>query len=202
MRKLCKLVFSLALVCLLLWGGKSLLSSGYRFFQKMLYPIKYEEIVGREAAANHVDPALVFAVIRAESSFRPDAKSGKDAYGLMQITEPTFEWLQTKMDDGQSYTVEDLYDPEVNIRYGCKLLSILTERYSSLETALCAYNAGMGRVGGWLADGELSSDGITLKEIPFPETENYVEKVVDSYGVYHELYQFEQNGGTWNVKEK
>ena len=94
MRRGFKIIFSLLLVCLLLWGGKSLLSSGYRFFQEMLYPVRYEEIVGKEANEYDLDPALVYAVIRAESSFREEVVSNKGAYGLMQITEPTFEWLQ------------------------------------------------------------------------------------------------------------
>lgn len=202
MRKLCKALLSLVLVILLVWGGKSLLTTGFRFFQETLYPVRYEEIVGREADRYHLDPALVYAVIRAESSFRPKAVSGKGAYGLMQITEPTFEWLQTKMDEEESYTVEDLYRPEINIRYGCKLLSILLSQYSSTETALCAYNAGMGRVGEWLSDSAYSSDGVTLHTIPFPETENYVSAVMENYSVYHELYQFQLNGGVMHVEKK
>lgn len=119
----------------------------------------------------------------------------------MQITEPTFEWLQTKMDEEESYTAEDLYRPEINIRYGCKLLSILLSQYSSTETALCAYNAGMGRVGEWLSDSAYSSDGVTLHTIPFPETENYVSAVMENYSVYHELYQFQLNGGVMHVEK-
>lgn len=202
MRRGFKIIFSLLLVCLLLWGGKSLLSSGYRFFQEMLYPVRYEEIVGKEANEYDLDPALVYAVIRAESSFRKEVVSNKGAYGLMQITEPTFEWLQTKMQDGETYTVEDLYRPEVNIRYGCKLLSILLGQYSSTETALCAYNAGMGRVGEWLADEAYSSDGVTLHTIPYPETENYVAAVMENYSVYQDLYHFDWNGGTLHVEKK
>ncbi len=202
MRKLWKRLLALALVCLVLWGGKTLIGAGYRLFLEAMYPIRYEEIVGEEAGKYNLDPVLVFSVIRAESRFRPEAVSGKGAYGLMQITEPTFEWLQTKMDDGGTYTVEDLYRPEINIRYGCKLLSILLGQYSSTETALCAYNAGMGRVGEWLADEAYSSDGVTLHTIPFPETENYVAAVMDNCGVYRDLYQFDWNGGTLHVQKK
>lgn len=202
MRRLIKIVLSLALAALVLWGGSLALKSGWRFFQGMLYPVPYEEIVGEQAEAYGLDPALVYAVMRAESSFRPEAVSNKGAYGLMQITEPTFEWLQTKMDDGQTYTTDDLCQPEVNIRYGCKLLSILLSQYESTETALCAYNAGMGRVGEWLSDEAYSSDGATLHTIPFPETKNYVAAVMSNYDVYHELYQFEFNGGVMYVKEK
>lgn len=202
MQKIWKALLSLALVILLFFGGKFLLTEGVRFFQETLYPVRYEEIVGQEAEKYHLDPALIYAVIRAESSFRPEAVSGKGAYGLMQITEPTFEWLQTKMEDGESYTVEDLYRPEINIRYGCKLLSILFSQYSSTETALCAYNAGMGRVGEWLSDPAYSADGATLSTIPFPETKNYVSAVMENYSVYHELYQFQFNGGVMHVEKK
>ena len=202
MRRFIKTAFLLAMVCLILWGGVKLLKVGYRFFQEMIYPVKYEDIVGKEASEYNLDPAMVYAVIRAESSFRPSAVSSKGAHGLMQITEPTFDWLQTKMENAESLTVEDLDRPEINIRYGCKLLSILFGQYGSTETALCAYNAGMGRVGEWLSDPAYSSDGETLHTIPFPETERYVENVMENYRVYHDLYQFELNGGVMNVEKK
>ena len=80
--------------------------------------------------------------------------------------------------------------------------TILLSQYSSTETALCAYNAGMGRVGEWLSDSAYSSDGVTLHTIPFPETENYVSAVMENYSVYHKLYQFQLNGGVMHVEKK
>ena len=79
-------------------------------------------------------------------------------------------------------------DPEVNIRFGCLLLSLLTDRYADLRTALAAYNAGMGNVDNWLQDSAYSSDGRTLSDIPIEETREYTEKVLRNYQEYQALY--------------
>ena len=109
--------------------------------------------------------------------------------GLMQLTPDTFQWVQTKVESDREYTDQDLFIPEINIRYGCKLLSMLQEIYPELETALCAYNAGMGTVNGWLEDPEISQDGKTLLRIPYQETEKYSSAVLKNYDIYQRLYQ-------------
>ena len=75
-------------------------------------------------------------------------------------------------------------DPEVNIRFGCLLLSLLTDRYADLRTALAAYNAGMGNVDTWLQDSAYSSDGRTLSDIPIEETPRvYRESIAQLPGI-------------------
>lgn len=154
------------------------------------YPRTYSELVNKEAEQAGVDPNLVYAVIRQESGFDANAVSHAGAIGLMQIMPDTFSWLQTKMDaqDHREYTEQDLYDPETNIRFGCKLLSILTGRYENLKTALAAYNAGMGNVDQWLKNSAYSKDGKALSEIPIGETRTYAEKVLQNYAKYQTLY--------------
>ncbi len=179
-----------ALCCLaLLAGGFWCLFYGSRFFLTQAYPVRYSEYVRQEASQYGLDEFLVYSVIRAESSFDPDARSHANAIGLMQLTPATFEWVQGKLGGGSQETAEDLEDPEVNIRYGCKLLSMLLSMYSSEETALSAYNAGVGAVSGWLSDPALSPDGETLARIPYPETERYVEKVLQNRRIYAALYE-------------
>lgn len=152
------------------------------------YPLSYYETVMEQSEKNDLDPALVYGIIRAESGFDPNAVSRADARGLMQMTPDTFAWVQTMIPDSESLTAEDLFNPEVNIQFGCELLSLLISHYGNESTAICAYNAGMGNVTSWLEDSEYSSDGITLKEIPFGETREYLKRVTDNRETYRALY--------------
>ncbi|HIS50695.1 MAG TPA: lytic transglycosylase domain-containing protein [Candidatus Gallacutalibacter pullistercoris] len=155
---------------------------------KKVYPLPYYEIVMTEAEKNGLNPALVYGVIRAESGFDPNAVSHANARGLMQMTPQTFEWVQTMIPDSEHLTAEDLFDPEVNIRFGCELLSLLISHYDNESTAICAYNAGMGNVTSWLENPEYSSDGTTLNVIPFGETQEYLKRVIANRDMYLRLY--------------
>lgn len=161
---------------------------GYSYFMEQAYPLRYEDIVTREAEKYDIDPALVYGVIRSESSFRPEVVSHAGAIGLMQLTPETFDWLQKKINDGEHMASERLKEPEVNIAYGVYFLSLLKERFQNEREMLAAYNAGMGAVSRWLEDGEYSADGETLSAIPYPETEAYIERVLQSRDMYHKLY--------------
>lgn len=177
---------SVLLLVILLAAAVVLLRVAYNSFQKSLYPLRYTEYVETYAQAYDLDPALVYAVIRSESNFNADAKSRSGALGLMQMMPDTFQWLQESEHD--SYSDEALLRPDINIRYGCRYLSMMLEKYGILRTALCAYNAGTGTVDGWLEDPQLSPDGKNLSQIPYRETENYANAVEDSYAKYQKLY--------------
>lgn len=187
-----------AIAAALLLLGWFFLNREYKYFMRSAYPLKYSDIVAKEATKNNLDPAMVYSVIKAESNFDPDAKSRAGAIGLMQLTPDTFDWLQTKLKTDEKYTENDLYTPEINIRYGCKFLSILFNKYSKQATALCAYNAGIGTVNAWLKDPDISKDGVTLDKIPFEETRNYVEIVLKNYENYKKTYQFNDKGESVN----
>lgn len=178
----------LALIVLVLAGAVLLLRWGRERMLKSVYPRLYGEIVAAEAAENGLDENLVFAVIRQESSFQPDAVSSAGAVGLMQLMPDTFEWLQKQDGGSVSLSAETLSQPEINVRYGCRLLALLLQHYGTVRTALCAYNAGMSRVDSWLSDEALSSDGQTLSSIPYEETRNYADRVENAYRMYRELY--------------
>lgn len=152
------------------------------------YPLSYYEIVAEESEKNDLDPALVYGIIRAESGFDPDAVSRADARGLMQMTPQTFEWVQTMIPGSEELTADDLFDPKVNIQFGCELLSLLLSHYENESTAICAYNAGIGNVDSWLENPEYSSDGVTLEQIPFGETREYLKRVTQNRETYRELY--------------
>ena len=153
--------------------------------QKMFYPKKYADTVERYATLYDLPPHLVFAVIKAESGFDPDAVSHAGAMGLMQIIPSTFLWLTDLM--GEELEPERLYDPEVNIRYGCYFLRYLFNLYEDETLVLAAYNAGMGNVAKWLASEEYSEDG-KLTNIPFEETKNYINRVLHFKDTYDVLY--------------
>lgn len=160
----------------------------YFFFLKRAYPVKYEEIVTAQAEKYELEPAFVYAVIRTESGFDPDARSNKDAIGLMQITSETFQWLQSKRGVEEPLPDEALLDPETNISYGVYLLSILKREFGNETAMLSGYNAGMGITATWLEDPEVSADGEHLDEIPYPETQAYVDRVLKSLEMYRKLY--------------
>lgn len=154
------------------------------------YPQSYKEYVDKAAKDYDLDPALIYAVIRTESGFNANAESHAGAYGLMQITDDTFEHYMNLRGESGNYTVEDLFTPSVNIDYGCNILSDHINTFGDEECAVAAYNAGPGNVEAWLSDPVISPDGKTLivENIPFDETRNYVERVEESKKVYKELY--------------
>ena len=155
--------------------------------QKLNYPTEYSDIVEENAEEYNLEPALVYAVIRTESGFDPEAQSPVGACGIMQMMPSSFEWLQEKRGEEGKYTEHDLFDPEIFIDYGCYLLRYFYDYYGNERCAVAAYNAGF-VVGEWLSNSEYSSDGETLENIPYPETSSYVDKVEDAKEMYLQLY--------------
>ena len=154
----------------------------------LLYPQEYEQQVKKAAAEFGVEEPLIYAVIRTESGFRPEVESAVGAQGLMQLMPSTFDWLQESLDGEIVYSSDSLADPDINIRYGTYLLSVLLKQYEVRDTAIAAYNAGTSTVDSWLEDTSISPDGKTLTDIPYEETATYVEKVDDAYEMYKRLY--------------
>lgn len=177
-------VILLFLAMLIVVGG----IFGYDFLEKYTHPIKYQNYVERYAIDNNIDKYLVYAVIKTESSFEPTAVSEVGARGLMQIMQPTFDWVKYRLGDEESEWL-DMYDPEINIKYGCWLIGWLCQEFDDVDTAMAAYHAGSGRVGEWLADKEYSSDGIHLDIIPLSDTAHYVSKINKALETYRKLYE-------------
>ncbi len=143
------------------------------------YPVKYSAYITKYANENNLDPYLVIALIKQESNFIADARS-EYAGGLMQLTEVTADEYAKKLD----MTDYNYMDPETNIKIGCFVLASLIDKYENVDTALAAYNAGVGNVDGWLENPDYSSDGKTLYYIPFSETRHYVKKVNQYIDIY------------------
>jgi soluble lytic murein transglycosylase len=154
--------------------------------EKIFYQREFTEYVTKYSNEFDVPEALIYAVIRTESGFDPEARSSVGAIGLMQLMPDTLDWLSRLLDE--EAPTGEITDPETNIKYGTYYLRYLCDRFGNLDTALAAYNAGHGRVASWLTNKEYSDDGITLKSIPFEETKNYVNKVTSDYNTYKKLY--------------
>lgn len=155
---------------------------------KVLFPQKYSEYVIKYSDKYELEDALVFAVIKTESNFDPNARSHKDAMGLMQIRAITGNWGAEEI-GLYNFSENDLFDPETNIQLGCWYLKKLLNQYdNNLETAVAAYNAGSGNVSKWLKDEKHSSDGYNINNIPFEQTRNYVLKIQVAKKVYEMIY--------------
>ena len=157
---------------------------GSNLGQKIKYPVSYSRYIVKYSEENNLDPYLVIAMIRQESNFVSDARSPY-AGGLMQLTEVTANEYAGKM----GLTDFDYMDPETNIQIGCFVMSSLIEKYDNVDTALAAYNAGVGNVDKWLSNPEITDHLGKLKNIPFNETELYVKKVTTTYKIYKKIYE-------------
>lgn len=165
-----------------------LVSFGYFVVLPRVLPLEYQDIVEKYASVYGLDKNLVNGVIFSESHFEPNAVSSAGAKGLMQVTDETGWWAAEQI--GLRTDTVDLTDPDTNIRIGCWYLSWLLDKFDGVtETALAGYNAGHGNVTKWLADEEMSADGITLEEIPYEETKSYVKKVQLAQLVYSYVYR-------------
>ena len=166
---------------LLLFGGCSAVT-------KISYPTDFKAIVLKYCKKNNLDAYTVFAMIKKESKFVCDAQSDKGAKGLMQLTDDTAKWTAEK-EGIENFKEEMLFDPETNIRLGCAYFAYLLEMYNNDKNlALCAYNAGPGRVSEWLSDKSISENSKTLNNKPYSETENYLEDILGYEQKYKQLY--------------
>ena len=179
-------IIALILILVLLLTAFLLRPTLERTWMEHRFPLEYESLIFYYSSLHDLDPFLVMGVIRAESSFRSHVTSPVGASGLMQIMPTTGEWLAERM--GISFEIDDLFNPAYNIRMGTYYLRLLIGMFGYLDTALAAYNAGMGNVSNWLDDTRYSADGATLHTIPFAETREYVERVNRYTEIYRELY--------------
>lgn len=179
---------TLIIFCLVFLLSFSMIYGSIHILYRQAYPKKYQSIVSQYSEEFGVDKPLIYSVIRSESRFNPDAVSSIGACGLMQITEETFDWAKSKMDEKDLSTYQDIFDPETNIKYGTFILSLLLNEFGNYKTAIAAYHAGWGNVKQWLNDPEHSQDGEMVSDIPFPDTKAYVSQVLSSEKIYKRLY--------------
>lgn len=153
-------------------------------------PLRNQDIIRQQARAKHLDPALIAAVIYAETKFDP-RPSAAGAQGLMQILPQTAEFLAHRS-GAKTFTTADLATPQVNIAYGSYYLRYLLDEYGGNPMlALAAYNGGEANVSKWLAAAHAVGRRLTTDTIPFPETRAYVVKVLRVQRDYRRTYASE-----------
>ena len=174
-----RLLWVVVLVALLAGAFVYIDATGPAWYERLRYPLRYSEYVRVHAREHGLDPALLAAVIYQESKFQPDAQSSSGAIGLMQLTPSTAHGIAVRT-GGHKFKTSDLYDPEINIRYGAWYLHDLFVKYGTERLVLAAYNAGQGNVDRWRAEG---------KPIQFAETRAYVKRVEHLKRVYAKAWR-------------
>src|ERR1700760_1914429 len=175
----------MAIAALLVCAG--LVVSGLHDARSGGLPLTDTAIIREQAAKKHLDPALIAAVIYAESKFEP-RPSAAGAQGLMQILPATAYYL-ARLSGGKRFTASDLATPQINVAYGSYYLRYLLDHYGGDEMlAIAAYNGGLTNVDGWVARARSEGHGLSTDAIPFPETREYVRRVLAAQQRYRATY--------------
>jgi soluble lytic murein transglycosylase len=165
-------------------GGESLPNEVLR----VIFPLAYWDLISKYATPRDLDPYVVAALVAQESTFQADVKSSAGAWGLMQIEPSTGRQYASKLGI-RPFTTRRLTQPDVNVQIGTASFADRLARFGTLPAALAAYNAGDSRVVRWLADRPGFDQEEFIDDIPFPETQNYVKRVLGTAEDYRSLYQ-------------
>lgn len=166
-----------------------------RWYLERAYPTPYKDLVTQYCAEHNVDPFLVTALMRVESRFRPHVVSEKGARGLMQVMPDTGRWVAQELGMDR-FDPEMLHDPRINLRIGTWYLASLEREFGGDKViVLAAYNAGRGNVRKWLDTTRWTGRIEEIDRIPFPETRDYVRKVLRLYETYVRIYD-----GHWSAQ--
>jgi len=156
-----------------------------RFF----YPFPYRDTTFYYARAYNVDPFLLVAVMKTESDFNSRAVSVRGARGLMQIMPDTGRWVAHQLGE-PAFHPDRLFEPETSIKFGAWYVADLEKEFhGDTVLILAAYNGGRGNVKEWLSSKNLSGGKGSIDQIPFPETQHYVRKVLLFHRIYSYLYR-------------
>ncbi len=183
-------LFRLGVLCAFFTAMLFSTASGYakRFVDAGSYPREYRAHVEQYANFYGMEPNLVYAIIKAESGFRPHVVSYAGAVGLMQIMPATYEQdISARI--ARDSDPSNLYDPETNIHAGVWYFSRWYAYYGTSVEALAAYHAGVGNVNKWRAAGYVDEYGaLDVEQIPIKGTQNYVNTVLYYKAQYDALY--------------
>lgn len=148
-------------------------------------PLKYRDIVAKMSEKYGISKETIHAVINTESHYNKNAVSSAGAIGLMQIMPSTAIWISQEL-QMESFRVEMLLEPQINIEFGTFYLSYLSNKFNEEKTIIASYNAGETVVRQWLNNNDFFSDNRTLTNIPYKETKDYVKK----FSFYKKIYAF------------
>jgi soluble lytic murein transglycosylase len=186
-RRLVAVVGAIAAIVLLVAAVSPLFNQAVR---GLTLPLSHQDVIRAQAADKHLDPALIAAVIYAETKFNPRT-SPAGAEGLMQILPATAHFI-AHLSGGTRFTTGDLATPSVNVAYGSYYLRYLLDHYHGNEMpAIAAYNAGLANVDQWVARAQADGARMQISAIPFPETQAYVQRVLQAQKDYRADYPHE-----------
>ena len=154
---------------------------------QVIFPLTYWDLIRKHAAARKLDPYLIAALIAQESTFDPKIRSAANAWGLMQVIPSTGRRLARSLGI-RRFRTSMLTDPEINVRMGTFYFSRLVEQFGGAHFALASYNAGENRVVRWRAERPGVEQDEFIDDIPFPETQNYVKRILGTAEDYRALY--------------
>ncbi len=156
---------------------------------RFVYMWDYQQDIITYSQKNQVDPFLIAAIIKNESGFSHKAVSKVGAIGLMQIMPQTGRWIAEQM-GLKDYKDEELYQARTNIRMGCWYIGELDHEFNrNLALVMIAYNAGRGQTKEWMSQYGWDANFNDLKAIPFPDTREYVTRVLRDRDKYYLLYR-------------
>jgi len=149
---------------------------------RLIYPLHYYDVVQMNKASNN--PVIIESIIKEESHFNPYATSYVGASGLMQLMPATYNEI-AKYKNLSS----DIFNEESNIKAGCVYYENLKKSLGNKDLyTISAYNGGIGSVSGWMSKLIYNDTDEFVEQIPYPETKNYVKKVLRTYWVYGNIY--------------
>lgn len=158
------------------------------YFNHVRYGLYYHDVIINESQAYGFDPLFMFSVIRQESLFEGFVKSTAGAHGLMQVIPATGEQIATELNWPPNYNSDDLYRPNVSVRFGAYYLSKNRDLLGgNLFAMLAAYNGGPGNALTWNQLANNDSD-LFVEVIRFDETRNYIRSIYEIYGTYRSIY--------------
>ena len=164
-------------------GGEGLPSE----ILQIIFPLTFWESIRRNAALHDLDPYIVAALVAQESTFDPAVRSSANAWGLMQILPSTGRRLAASLGI-RRFSTSMLTNGDMNIRLGTLYFKRLIQQFGGTYYALASYNAGENRVVRWKAERPGMEEDEFIDDIPFPETQNYVKRILGTAEDYRSLY--------------
>jgi soluble lytic murein transglycosylase len=155
---------------------------------QIIFPLTYWDSIQRNARLRGLDPFLVAALIAQESTFDPEAHSSANAWGLMQIVPATGRRLARGLGI-RRFNTSMLTNADINIRMGTLYFAGLVKQFGGAYYALASYNAGESRVVRWKMERPGLDEDEFIDDIPFPETQNYVKRILGTAEDYRRLYR-------------
>jgi soluble lytic murein transglycosylase len=154
----------------------------------VIFPLSYWDLIQKYSSLNNLDPYLVAALMAQESTFVADVRSSAGAVGLMQLMPSTARTYARKLK--MPYSSRVLTTPESNVRIGTMYLADKIKEFGAVHLALASYNAGERAVRTWLAERpDVDDSEEFIDDIPYPETLNYVKRILGTADDYRRLYQ-------------